>query len=74
MNDLIGGASGYACGASDPYGAPEKMALMPTMKQRLELAVRQAEERLVQAKRARELFDRNPDLEELLNILQRANF
>jgi hypothetical protein len=58
-----------------PYaGVEAKMASMPTMKQRLEMAVRQAEERLTAAKRARELFDKNPDLEELLNILQRSNF
>lgn len=59
------------------YAADEceaKMVRMPTMKDRLEFAVKQAEEKLAQAKRARELFDRNPDLEELLNIMQRANF
>lgn len=51
-----------------------KMAHVPTMAQRLEAAVKQAEERLTSAKRARELFNKNPDLEELLNILQRSNF
>lgn len=54
--------------------ASEKMLRMPTMKERLDLAVSQAEEKLGMAKRARELFDRNPDLEELLNIMQRAHF
>lgn len=60
-------AGGYA-------GAETKMARMPTLKDRLELAVTQAEERLAAVKRARELFDKNPDLEELLNIMQRSHF
>ena len=58
---------------SSPCG-PEKLLRMPNMKDRLELAVKQAEEKLAMAKRARELFDRNPDLEELLNIMQRSHF
>lgn len=62
-------APGYPVG----YGG-EKMVRMPTMKERLELAVKQAEEKLEKAKRARELFDKNPDLEELLNILQSGGF
>lgn len=45
-----------------------------TMKDRIDLAVKQAEEKLVAVKRARELFDKNPDLEELLNIMQRMHF
>lgn len=52
----------------------EKMAYQPTLKQRLDLAVKHAEDRLVAVKRARQLFDQNPDLEELLNIMQRAHF
>lgn len=70
-NALIGGSYGYAQEQSD---MATKMAYMPTLKQRLELAVKQAEERLAAAKRARELFDKNPDLEELLNIMQRSHF
>lgn len=68
---VLGGE--YAA-TSPQYDASEKMVRIPTMKDRLEMAVRQAEEKLVAAKRARELFDKNPDLEELLNILQRSNF
>jgi hypothetical protein len=56
------------------YIGEAKMLRVPTMKDRLEMAVKQAEEKLTAAKRARELFDKNPDLEELLNILQRSNF
>ncbi len=51
-----------------------KMARMPTIKERLDLAVLQAEEKLAKAKRARELFAKNPDLEELLNIMQNNHF
>lgn len=51
-----------------------KMAIMPTLKQRMDIAVKQAEERLAAVKRAREILDKNPDLEELLNIMQRVNF
>ncbi len=45
-----------------------------TLKTRLELAVRQAEERLAEAKRAREILNKNPELEELLNIMQKGHF
>lgn len=51
-----------------------KMARMPTLQQRLDLAVKQAEEKLNAAKEARELLARNPDLERLLDIMQRSHF
>ena len=51
-----------------------KMVRMPTMKDRLALAVAQAEQRLKEAKRAKEIFDAHPDLEELLNIMQNGHF
>ena len=51
-----------------------KMLQMPTLKLRLEQAVSEAEARLKEAQRAREIFDRNPDLEELMNIMQRGRF
>jgi hypothetical protein len=54
--------------------AQAKMARMPTMKERIELAVVQAEDRLAKAKRAKEFFEKNPDLEELLNIMQGGHF
>jgi hypothetical protein len=50
------------------------MAITPTLKQRLEGAVNRAEEQLTAAKEARELFDRNPDIEKLLNLMQRGLF
>lgn len=72
--DLIGGALSpqYYGGSESPSAA--KMAHMPTLKQRLDLAVLQAEEKLTAVKRAREIFEKNPDLEELLNIMQRSHF
>ena len=58
------------------YGGTEqvKMAYQPTMKQRLDLAVKQAEDRLAKVKEAREIFERNPDIERLLDIMQSAYF
>ena len=67
-------------GALTPIGpctsdyASAKMVRMPTLKERLELAVQQAEEKLAAVKRAKEIFDKHPDLEELLNIMQRSHF
>ena len=63
----------------DKYGeantqAPGGMIRMPTLKERLELAVKQAEDQLVDAKRARDILNSNPDLEELLNIMQKGRF
>ena len=51
-----------------------KMARMPTMKERIEQSVRDAEARLADTKRAKEIFDKHPELEELLNIMQRGRF
>jgi len=58
---------------SNSYPA-EKMVRPPTLKERLTLAVEQAERKLNDVKRAKEIFDKNPELEELLNIMQRGNF
>ena len=56
------------------YGGEAKMARMPTLKERLDLAVTQAEERLSAVKEAREIFSRNPDIEKLLDLMQRSHF
>ena len=45
-----------------------------SLKTRLDMAVRDAQERLDEAVRAREILDKHPDLEELLNIMQRGRF
>lgn len=68
-----------ACETALPYPYPTSigagsMATMPTLKQRLDSAVTHAEERLAAVKEARELFDRNPDLEKLLNLMQKGLF
>ena len=64
------------CGPSTTAaGYMEAKAIgMPSLKIRLERAVSEAEQRLVEAKRAAEIFARNPDLEEILNIMQRGRF
>ena len=67
-----GGSGDMTACASTPY--QEKMAHQPTLQQRLDLAVRQAEERLAAVKEARDILARNPDLEKLLNIMQRSHF
>lgn len=56
------------------YASEAKMCNVPTLKVRLEMAVKQAEEKLAAVKRAKEIFDKHPDLEELLNIMQRSHF
>lgn len=63
-------------GSSPYYGGMEqaKMVSVPTLKQRLDAAVADAENRLKAAKEAKEIFDRNPDIEKLLNIMQRGYF
>lgn len=69
------GLMGYGAQTATPYydnGA--KMASIPTLKQRLDMAVEQAENRLAAVKEAREIFERNPDIERLLDIMQRSHF
>lgn len=65
--------------AVDSYGGigalnATKMARMPTLQQRLDLAVKQAEERLAKVREARDILTRNPDLEKLLDIMQQSHF
>lgn len=50
------------------------VARMPTLKDRLEQSVRDAESRLKDAVRAREILNAHPELEELLNIMQKGRF
>jgi hypothetical protein len=64
---------GNAVGAMQGYGAPVQLH-QPDMKKRLAMAVLEAEQRLASVKRAQEIFEKNPDLEELLNIMQRSHF
>lgn len=61
---------------SDPQSSypTGTMARMPTIKERIALAVTQAQDRLAQVREAQEIFERNPDLEKLLNIMQKNHF
>lgn len=45
-----------------------------TLKERLVMSVRDAEQRLAEAKEAMEIFSRNPDMERLLDIMQKGRF
>lgn len=58
------GAVGGLMSTLDPYSN--------SLKARLDRAVEQAEHSLADAKRAREIFVKFPELEELLNILQKG--
>jgi len=64
----------YPMPASPERLAGTSAAGMPTIKQRLDMAVRAAEDRLQAVKRAKEILDKNPELEELLNIMQKSHF
>ncbi len=57
-------------GASMPMETLRAKAV--TMRDKLSAAVAHAEQQLVQAKRAKEIFDKNPDLEELINIMNNS--
>ena len=70
MNGLLSGG-GYNDSLSRQAGAsPYAIAL----KDRIASAVFQAQERLDAAKEAQEIFERNPDLEKLINAIQRGQF
>lgn len=71
MSDYFDGGvlskcAGEACSSN--------MVIMPTLKQRLDQAVREAEARLSAVQEARDIFERNPDIERLLDIMQRSHF
>lgn len=71
MDELLRGGGDYPVQYAEQSA---KMARMPSMKERLSHAVAEAEARLADAKRAKEIFDSHPELEELLNIMQRGRF
>lgn len=60
--------------ANEAQIANVKCISMPTLAQRIDAAVAQAEDRLAKVKEAREILSRNPDLERLLNIMQASHF
>ena len=69
MNGVLGGG-GYSEGLTKQAGNP----YVATLKDRIVSAVFQAQERLDAAKEAQEIFERNPDLEKLINAIQRGQF
>lgn len=73
MLEGLGGVTAMAQ-QGDYYNANTKMARMPTMAERLDLAVSEAEKKLAAVKEAREIFQRNPDIERLLDIMQTSHF
>ena len=70
----FGNALGASTTAMEQYDSPAKMVRMPSLKDRLAESVLRAEAQLADAKRAKEIFDKHPELEELLNIMQRGRF
>lgn len=46
----------------------------PTLQERLDMAVSNAQQQLKEATEARDIFTRNPDLERLLDIMQKGRF
>lgn len=60
-----------ASNLSAPYYDQPKQMVSVSMKQRIEAAIAQAERRLEDVKRMKALLDKNPDLEELLNLMNR---
>jgi len=60
--------------AQESPQAASGMVRLPTLKERLALAVTNAEEQLANAQEAKEIFDRNPDLERLLDLMQKGRF
>ena len=70
-NALVGGA--YP-GESPSYNSPAKMVRLPSLQDRLAEAVANAKAQLADAERAKEIFDAHPELEEVLNIMQRSRF
>ena len=73
-NGLAGVLADYDASRASLYSPPGSGVHMPTLKHRLDNAMREAEARLVAVKEAREIFERNPDIERLLNIMQRGYF
>lgn len=73
LSGFTGGGNAYDSAYPVEQSAA-KMVRMPTMKDRLAEAVAHAEAKLADARRAKEIFDAHPELEELLNIMQRGRF
>lgn len=73
MTDLLGDVGG-AIAYQDTGGLNAKSVGPMTMEMRLNMRIAQCEKQLSDAKRAKEIFEKNPELEELINILNRSGF
>lgn len=62
----------YPVATENAYG--QSLVRKATLKERLDMAVSEAKARLVEAEEARAIFERNPDLERLLDIMQKGRF
>lgn len=72
LMDEYSNASAQGTGALSGYSPNLGQPL--TLKHRLEGAVADAKTRLRDAEEARDILERNPDLEKLLNIMQKGRF
>ena len=57
-----------------PQAIEAKSIGNPSMKVRLDIAIARAEKQLMDAKRAKEIFEKNPELEELINLMNSQRF
>lgn len=73
MDDTFGAGGAYIEKTAYDNQAMDARPVGPMkMKQRLDLAVNKAEAQLADAKRARDLFDQHPFIEELIDLLNRG--
>ncbi len=72
MSGIGGGLANYD--SPQGYIGKATMTRIPTLKERIALAVTQAQDKLAAVREAQEIFDRNPDLERLLNLMQKNHF
>ena len=67
--EQLGGAAGYA----SKQQAMQKAHSTASLKERLNTAVKHAEKRLAIVQEARDIFSKHPDIEKLLDILQKES-
>lgn len=73
MSEEFGAGGAYLSRPSDEnYAMTAKPVGPMKMQQRLDLAVKNAELALADAKRARELFEKHPFIEELMDLMNRG--
>lgn len=73
MSEEFGAGGAYLSSTQGNYGLDNAKPVGPMkMQQRLDLAVKNAELALADAKRARDLFNQHPFIEELIDLLNRG--